>query len=97
LRLPHVLVLLAAELGNVGRVVVLLNRVPSDLDEAHLPKVGICQRRHDNPRHCEVLISKAIITPGLATRTDVAACGLAVRDEPERETSKPLHPRPRQP
>jgi hypothetical protein len=40
-----------------------------------VPEGDICQRRHDNP--CQALISKAIITPGLATGTDAGACGTA--------------------
>src|SRR5262249_43151104 len=57
-----------------------------------LPKAGICQRRHDNPRHCEVLISKAIITPAWPPEQTLPLAGLTVRDEPERETSNPHTP-----
>src|SRR5262249_4691455 len=91
-RLSHVLVLLAAELGNVGRVAVLPNRDPSDLDEPPPPKAGICQRRPHNPRHCEVLISKAIIPPAWPPEQTLPLAGLTVRDEPERETSNPHTP-----
>ena len=49
LRVLHVLVLLAARPGNAGRVIVLLNREPSYLDEPHLHTAGICGRRRGNP------------------------------------------------
>src|SRR5262249_60701678 len=75
-----------------GRPAARPNRAPSRPDEAHLPKPGICQRRHDNPRHCEVLISKAIITPAWPPEQTLPLAGLTVRDEPERETSNPHTP-----
>ena len=78
--------LLAAEFGNVGRVVVLLSREPNDLNAPHLHETGIFERRHGNPA---LLICKAIITPGSALGTGVGACGLPVRDEPERENEQP--------
>jgi hypothetical protein len=48
-RLSHVPALLAAELGNAGRVIVLPIESPNDRQKPQLHEAGICQRRRGNP------------------------------------------------
>jgi hypothetical protein len=66
--------LLAAEPGNAGRPVILLNGEPNDRQEPHLHESAPAGAA-TTTLHCGVLISKPIITPGSATGTDVGARG----------------------
>ena len=78
--------LLAAELGNAGRAVVLPNREPKRPSGAASPRSRHLSAPPRQPLHCEVLISEAIITPGPDPGQTSAPARLPVRDELERET-----------
>jgi hypothetical protein len=58
------------------RAIVRLDRQPTGLDEPQLHQPGICERRHDNPLRREILISKAIITPGRPAEQALPHAGL---------------------